>query len=299
MSAAVRMAVAIDDFGLHAGVRHAVLSLLDLNRVQAIGCMVAGRDWAAGCHVLRDLPRNQAEIGLHLDLIDTTCGAMPRHSLPGLIALSLSGLLNSTLIHAEIGLQLDRFEQAMGRAPDFVDGHRHVHQLQGVRQPLLQALEQRYGSRLPWVRCTRRPRLERVNEQASGDDPGTEKIPLPQFKPAVIESLGGAAMATLMRARSVRHNRRLLGVYDFRGGASRYERLLAEWVRGAQDGDLLMTHPSSAHQQAQHDPLATARLAEADVLGGSGFGEMLQRWGIELAPMSQILAQPSTVPARF
>jgi hypothetical protein len=135
--------------------------------------------------------------------------------------------------------------------------------------------------------------------QAPGVEPAIQRIELPSVKPAVIESLGGAAMATLMRARSVRHNRRLLGVYDFRGGASRYERLLAEWVRGAQDGDLLMTHPSSAHQQAQHDPLATARLAEADVLGGSGFGEMLHRWGIELAPISQILAQPSTVPARF
>ena len=40
-------------------------------------------------------------------------------------------------IAAEIARQLDAFEDALGRAPDFIDGHQHVHVLPGIRRAVL------------------------------------------------------------------------------------------------------------------------------------------------------------------
>lgn len=55
-------------------------------------------------------------------------------------------------IAAEITRQLDAFEEALGRPPDFVDGHQHVHVLPGVRRALLDILVRRYPAGSLYVR---------------------------------------------------------------------------------------------------------------------------------------------------
>src|SRR6185436_16082699 len=54
-------------------------------------------------------------------------------------------------VRTELRRQLDAFEQALGRAPDFVDGHHHAQQLPGVRDVMVEDLRARGPSR-PWVR---------------------------------------------------------------------------------------------------------------------------------------------------
>ena len=51
--------------------------------------------------------------------------------------------LDGAEIEAELGRQLDRFEDAFGRRPDYIDGHQHVHQLPVVRDVVLRALRTR------------------------------------------------------------------------------------------------------------------------------------------------------------
>src|SRR5215211_4736326 len=90
-------------------------------------------------------------IGLHLNLtagrpLGPMPGFAPRGSFPGngeMIARALAGRLPREEISAEIERQLDGFEAAFGRAPDFVDGHQHVHVLPGVRSELLRVLAHR------------------------------------------------------------------------------------------------------------------------------------------------------------
>ena len=65
-----------------------------------------------------------------------------------LAAARFCGLLDIEEIRAEIGRQLDRFEQPRLCAPDHIDGHQHVHVLPGVRQALLETGAQRYPQRL-------------------------------------------------------------------------------------------------------------------------------------------------------
>ena len=148
-----------DDFAISPGVSRAILELVDAGRLTAAGAMTNRPFWPEGAKALRGF-QGQAEFGLHLNL---TAGA-PLTALMGLAAggalppaaevfkAALLGRLPLDAVRAEIAAQLDAFEQHMGRAPDFVDGHQHVHALPGVRVALLQELIRRYSGEKPWLR---------------------------------------------------------------------------------------------------------------------------------------------------
>lgn len=215
---------------------------------------------------------DRIDIGLHLDLTEFPLMPASRRSLPALIASAHGGWLNRRLLRAEIAAQLAAFEQALGRPPAFVDGHRHVHQLPGVREVLLELLDRRGGAVRPWLRRTRRSAFDRG------------------LKAWAIEALGAAALGRLAARRGLAQNQRLLGVYDFAGGAPRYRELLRAWFAHAGDGDLLMCHPSVPVQAK--DRIVSARSAEYEVLAGRGWLEILAEANIVVRQMSQILTPP-------
>ena len=249
-----------------------------MGRVHAISCMVGGPAWTAAARSrLRSLDHASVDIGLHLDFTELPLlpGAGP--SLPTLIVAGLLGRLDTHTVRAEIRAQLDAFEQTLGRAPAFVDGHRHVHQLAGVRQEVLAELTDRYVAARPWLRSTRVVR-------SSAPTGWRETI-----KARVIAMLGARGLAASAERLDFAQNRHLLGVYDFRGGAGRYRQLLAFWLRAAGDADLLMCHPSA--RVVSNDPLGEARQAEFSVLAGDEFGAMRHSAAVTLAPMRRILSR--------
>jgi chitin disaccharide deacetylase len=263
------LAICLDDFGLHAGVNRAALQLASLGRINAVSCMVAAPQWRTGAPDLADLAAGRIDVGLHLDFTEHTFDAAVRHSLAALIARSEARALDRQRVRAEIVNQLDAFEQAMGRAPDHVDGHQHVHQFPVIRQELVAALLARYPRQRPWLRRTRRP-------------PG-----LAGFKPWLIEWLGCDALSDLAHAHGFAQNQSLLGVYGFDGNADRYAGLLSQWLGMARQGDLLMCHASGP--AAAPDPIAGARANEWQVLAGPAFADLLARENITLAPVGRML----------
>lgn len=226
------------------------------------------------------------DLGLHLDLTESPL--LPRTAKPlnHWIRDSFAHRLDARALRAEIRAQLDAFEQVIGRGPMYVDGHQHVHQLPVVRSELLAELHNRYGSFKPWLRSTRRVR----EPLAVAHQTWRELV-----KPWVIERLGQRGLACLARRWGHPQNHRLLGVYDFRGGAPRYSRLLAAWFRAAGDGDLLMCHPSLTRQRG--DPIVDARLAEFQVLSSDVMESHRRVAGIELRPMSKMFDGNASVEA--
>lgn len=274
-----RIALCIDDFGLHDGVNAALFELAALGRVNAVGCMVGGPAWRAGAKRLVGLKRDAIDVGLHLDLTEWPLNPRIRRPLSRWIAGAFTRTADRTSIAAEIRDQLDAFEQALGRPPDYVDGHQHVHQFPLVREALLDALGARRSTLArPWLRSTRRP-------QPAGGAPRSAT-----FKPWLIEALGAHAL----ERQAIRHghamNRRLLGVHDFKTDAAGYRSLLAGWLESARDGDLLMCHPAAPSCDAAGDPLLESRLGEHEALTGDGFASLLAASNVELAPISRIRA---------
>ncbi|MGL4728516.1 MAG: ChbG/HpnK family deacetylase [Bosea sp. (in: a-proteobacteria)] len=147
-----------DDYAMTEGVSRGILDLLAAGRISAAGAMTNRPHWPRWAHELAAF-QGMADLGVHLNL---TCmeplGAMPLLAPNGLLP-QLGEVARKALstpaqaeIRAEIARQLDAFAQHMGHAPDFVDGHQHVHALPGVRGVLIAEMQARYPAGNVWLR---------------------------------------------------------------------------------------------------------------------------------------------------
>ncbi|MGQ0677589.1 MAG: ChbG/HpnK family deacetylase, partial [Rhodospirillales bacterium] len=149
---AIPFVLGADDYGVAPGVSRAIRALLARGRLSAASCLVVSPHFAADAPALRELGR-EGDIGLHLALTQfSPLGPMPRLAPGGrlpaagrLVLLALARRLDPLEIGHEIDRQLDAFERAFGRPPDYVDGHHHVQQLPQVRAALIA----RFRARLP------------------------------------------------------------------------------------------------------------------------------------------------------
>ena len=272
------LCIAVDDFGLHAGVCEAALQLALHGRTQAISCMVGAPAWAQWAPQLRGLDPCQTETGLHLDLTQHPILLRPQ-GLGPLIVLSWLRALDCTQIRTEIRAQLDAFEHHSGQPPAYVDGHQHIHQFPVVRDELLTQLQNRYAGCLPWLRNT-------AGYGGAGPQPPVRPW-REALKPWLLETLGAAALARKAKAQGFRQNGHLLGVYNFTGGEENYARRARDWLAASRSGDLWMCHPSVGNHP--QDPLAQARQHEYRVLSGDALGALLREEGIRLEPLGQTL----------
>ena len=273
-----RVCLCVDDFGLHEGINHAVFALLRLGRVQAVSVMVGGRAWRQGARVLRQHDPQRLDVGLHLDLTECPLPPMAQWTHRQLLLRAYSRSLGTQALRDQIDAQLDAFEQAIGRAPAYVDGHQHVHQLPVIRDALLKVIAHRYPVNTPWLRSTHGPQAAAHLDLRS------------QYKSRVIGLLGSHALSARAKRMGMQQNARLLGIYDFRGDAASYRRRLQYWLSAAEDGDVLMCHPSLPAQLP--DAIAKARQVEFAMLLAPEFEAMLTAAQVRLLPMSQILANP-------
>jgi predicted glycoside hydrolase/deacetylase ChbG (UPF0249 family) len=145
-----RLVLCADDFALSDGVSRAIVALADAGRISATGAMTNRPHWQAWS---REIAGHAAriDIGVHLTLtLGEPLGRMPllcpSGSFPALGVVMRAALLSAGVraeIAAETARQIDAFEQAMGRRPDFIDGHQHVHAMPGVRRPVIAELARR------------------------------------------------------------------------------------------------------------------------------------------------------------
>lgn len=253
-----------DDYAQAEAIDYGILNLIRMGRLTATSCLTLSPRWPEAAAALTPDIRQQADIGLHLDF--TQFSRPVRHSHPQLLMHSMLQLLDEHQVRATIALQLDAFEQAMDSAPDYVDGHQHVHQLPQIRSALLAELQSRYAGNLPWIRLS--------HPMYDG------------WKGQVISTLGSSAMRKLAATYGFSLTDELLGVYGFDRTADEYLGQLGRWleiaVDQAQHGhrSALMCHPGLTTQDAA-DPISQARPVEYAVLAGSDFDELMRKLNIQ------------------
>jgi chitin disaccharide deacetylase len=180
-------------------------------------------------------------LGLHFNL--TWSPATGSRELGRLVGSAFSGLLDSRSIDGEIARQLGRFERLIGRPPDFIDGHQHVHVLPLIRDRLMHYIENRYS-------VNDRP-LIRVPYSARWRG----------FKAAALNMLGAAKMTSQLRGRQWLVNPDFAGVYDFSTHIP-YRTLMRRWLDGMPSGGVIMCHPGT-YSLPEH---GAARRMESDYL---------------------------------
>lgn len=274
-----------DDYGIAPGVGVAMRDLAQRGRLSAIGCMVGGPHWADEAPRLRALAGPDAgfAVGLHLVLSDQApVGPMPKLApegrlppLPRLIVGAFARALDRAEIAAEIERQLDRFEDAWGAPPAFVDGHQHVHQLPVVRDALAGLYERRLRRHGTRVRYCTRPAADIL---ASG-------VAVPH---ALIVAALGLGWARAGRAAGIPGNAHFAGV---RTGAERQSlgAMMRAWLGNAKPGTLVMCHPG--HVDAAliaADPWTTLREAEYEFLAGDGWPALMEELGVALVPPGRL-----------
>lgn len=297
--------ICADDFGMNPGVDEAVLQLAAQGRLSATSCMSGAPRFRADAAALA---ASGLQTGLHLNFTEALGDARGLYlPLSRLIALAYLRRLDGARLRAQIARQLDDFEDAMGRAPDFVDGHQHVHQLPQLRGALLAELERRYAAADPPAGPASaqpdaggsgpiappgavsphsvsphagRPYAGRPWLRYTGMRRGAAGPAALMVKAGIIELLGAHRFARMARRFGYTLNGGFLGVYGFQGGEPAYRALLRHWLEHARDADLLMCHPAS--RACEGDALGAQRAAEFRVLAGDEMPAWLAAAGLEL-----------------
>jgi hypothetical protein len=214
--------------------------------------MAIMRGWAADAGLLVGLPR-QCEVGLHLTLTDETpLSAMPCYApgqaMPSARALfrhSLFRKLPTSEIEVEVARQFAAFSDRVGRPPDFVDAHQHVHHLPHLREIVLE--ETARHAPAAWVR--------------SCSDAPAALLTRPFPGKAIGSAWHSRGYAHLAACFGIATNRSFAGHYDF---SPCFASVFQRFFDSASDHHVIMTHPGAADRV--DDPIARARVREASFL---------------------------------
>lgn len=258
-----------DDYGLSAPISSGIETLARRARLSAVACIVNAPHWRTAAARQHDWPASVSR-GLHLNLTEGEPASVELRrvwpTLPPLgrlLLLAQLRLLPRAALRAEVAAQLAAFQAATGRAPDFIDGHQHVHALPGVREGLLELA--RAQAEPPALRNT-----ARVLGPAAG------------LKGRIIEASGGRAFGAALLDAGLVHNPVLLGAYDFHAGD--YRALMQRWLAQVPaEGALLFCHPG---RRESGDPIGAARERELAYFDSAAFDADLAAAQVRLVPFS-------------
>lgn len=264
-----RIRLIADDYGLAPGVSAGILDLLDRGRLTGTSCMTGFPEWPDAAARIKPLC-GRAAVGLHLTLTDQPAltgrsSLAPEGRLPPLRSLALPvlrGKIDERDVHAELDAQYSRFVEALGRRPDFIDGHQHVHFLPVVRTWL----------RGQFSEVGQRPALR--GAPALGNAAVAPKV-------AAIAAVAAGFNRSMARAGFMLFAP-LTGIYDWRQ-PERFAPVLQAAVDTLPERGLFLCHPGHVDETLRaRDPMQGVREVEYAVLASDAFGASLARAGVEI-----------------
>ena len=270
-----RIWLVADDYGISLSVSAAIRDLIARRRINATSVMVAAPSFCrAEAAALREAAGGHAAIGLHLTLtgpfrpLSPNFAPLRRGAFPPLTSMARRALLRSlkpAVLDAEISSQFAAFHSAFGRAPDYVDGHQHIHVFPGVSEALIRVTE--HAAPGAWLRqCGR---AERAGKSLA--DP----------KALILDRLS-ARLRKLAAQHGVPTNPAFAGTYSFRRDAD-YAKLFPGFLDALPDGGVVMCHPGTVDAElARLDPLTDLREREYAFFLDDGFPRLLAARGYAL-----------------
>jgi predicted glycoside hydrolase/deacetylase ChbG (UPF0249 family) len=273
-----RIWLCADDYGIAPGVNTAIRDLIVRGRLNATSVMVhapsCSRSEAVSLSILNTMSK-RAAIGLHVTLTAPFRPASEnfkplKHGaflpLKQLLRVAVMGKLDAPSLAAEVSAQFKAFQNLFGRAPDFVDGHQHVHLFPQIRDAVLAATKQHAPQ--AWVRqCGRRIALRKR---------------LADRKGLLLDYLSREFRRRAERL-GIRTNPGFAGTYDF-GTSQPFAELFPRFLDDLPDGGLVMCHPGVVDAELERlDPLTTLREQELAYFNGDEFLAVLARHNVALA----------------
>lgn len=258
-----------DDYGYRPGVSAAIRRLASMGRLSATSALVTFPDWAEAAASVGELA-GLIDVGLHLNFVEgKPLGPMPRLAPTGHFprvgraALgALLGRLDRDEIRDETLRQVQAFERASGRLPDFFDGHQHAHAFPMIAEVIIGiAAELKRGQ----------PILVR-NPSDTFRRIASRRIAFAKASGIALLTRG---LATHARQAGIATNQGFSGIYDLSESAD----LAAHFSRfldSPGSHPLIMCHPGDDDDTRNvADPIRPARRREAAFLASDGFAALL------------------------
>jgi hypothetical protein len=267
-----RIVLCADDYAISPAVSSAIRDLIARRRINATSVMVVAPSFSRSeAAALRQAAGDHASIGLHLTLTAPFRPASQHFTplrrgaffpLASMARRGLSRALIPALLDAEIAAQFAAFHDAFGRAPDYVDGHQHIHVFPQISEALLRVVKR--AAPQAWVRqCGR---AVRKNLEPKG---------------LVLDALS-RRLARLAAAHGVRTNPAFAGTYAFRANAD-FAKLFPSFLDSLPDGGLVMCHPGKVDAELSRlDPLTNLREREYAYFLDGAFPQVLAARGMVL-----------------
>ena len=252
-----------DDFAQNAAISEAILELLIMRRLSATSVFSQSASWPALAPELGRM--TDIDVGLHFNLTEPM-GDLKNPLAYWLAASQIHSLSVKKLADA-LRRQIDAFSNSMGRLPDFIDGHQHVHAFPQIRNALFSTLPQYdFSETRPYLRAP-----DRLAH--SGDS---------RFK-ANIMRFACSGFSDAAQANGFAVPRWFGGVYSLKPNAD-YRKLMRSWLKNGRDGALLMCHPG---RLGADDAIAAARYKEFQYLRSEFFIEDCIQAGVKLGRFRQ------------
>ncbi|MDD3276022.1 MAG: ChbG/HpnK family deacetylase [Kiritimatiellales bacterium] len=222
------MILCADDFGMTEDINRAVTELARAGKIHAVSCMVNLPFFTA--EQLSDL--GSVKLGLHFTLAETP------QEFRNLVFSAYTRRLNRDAVYRKLSDQFERFEEASGRRPDFIDGHLHIQQLPVIRDVVIEFIQNRCAGNPPHVR--------------------NAAMPLRQcsLKSLFIAAPGRALKRKLLKA-GIPTNNGFGGIYNY-SDFMRYPQHLEKFLRTIPENGIIMVHPglNEPWRRAEYDALS-------------------------------------------
>jgi len=276
--AARRIWLCADDFGISPAVNTGIRDLVVRGRLNATSALVAAPSFHRAEAVELDAlnaPARRVAIGLHLAFtaplrpLSKGFKALREGAFPPLVTtarLALTYRFEYAALVGEVAAQMQRFLDTFGRAPDFVDGHHHVHLLPQISDAVLEVIPGAAPS--AWLRQCGRvvPLAQRFS------DPKGLLLDLLSYR-----------FRRRAAARGLRTNPAFAGTYEF-DAAANFAALFPRFLDCLPDGSVVMCHPGFVDAELERlDPLTTLREKEHAFFASDAFPVVLATHGVALA----------------
>lgn len=237
--------ICTDDFGLTTGTCEGILELCKNKKINAVSVM-AESDLLTKYAKELEKYRGKIQIGLHFNLTEVFNKKTQKFSLLYLISHLFLSKKTKVEIIKNLKIQLDTFEKAFNHAPDFIDGHEHVHILPSIRNLFLDELKKRYGKKSNmWIR------------QVSSNIFQTDTL----IKMIIIQILN-IGFKRKCKKYGFKYNEDFKGIYSFNPNGI-FKKLLNTWLSSLSKDTLIMCHPSGKIEDIPH---SKARVFEFETL---------------------------------
>jgi len=271
-----RIFICADDYGMSPAVSAAIRDLIARRRINATSVMVLAPSFSPGeAAALEAAAAQGGAIGLHVTLTapfrPMSAGFAPTRDgaflpLAAMAGRALAHWQKPEDLEIEMSRQFAAFQTAFRRAPDFVDGHQHIHVFPQIRSALLRVIKD--AAPAAWLRQCGRAAAARK----SIADP----------KGFVLDALS-ARLRRLAARHGVRTNPAFAGTYSFAADAD-FKKLFPTFLDGLPDGGVVMCHPGTVDAELRRlDPLTDLREREYEYFLGEDFSRLLADRGFTLA----------------